>query len=226
MTTVFDPVVILFREISCQSLLGVLRLFQLCCMKNWYYYRYLAEFKISNMTIVRKTKFVYLYNQLSTTKHLIKPYRTAEAKDTRVSIPYNSPSKIIQQANKTYLWKMIKLCMFWFVKQLICDTSIITLLIEKGEKLSQLLKKSTDNLQGFPKVFEVNGCIGHVNHNPRCRVKCKKAWQGSGCLNLTCRCSKNAFFKVSFLPNLKENRNGISWIYSTGKWWEQICSAA
>lgn len=179
MTTVFDPVVILFREISCQSLLGVLRLVQLCCMKNWYYY--LTVFKISNMTIVRKTKFAYLYNQLSTTKHLIKPYRTAKAKDTRVSSPYNSPSKITQQANKTYLWKLIKLCMFWFVKQLICDTSIITLLIEKGEKLSQLLKKSTDNLQGFPKVFEVNGCIGHVNHNLRCRVKCKKAWQGSGC---------------------------------------------
>ena len=63
MTTVFDPVVILFREISCQSLFGVLRLVQLCCMKNWYYYRYLAVFKISNMTIVRKTKFAYLYNQ-------------------------------------------------------------------------------------------------------------------------------------------------------------------
>ena len=103
MTTVFDPVVILFREISCQSLLGVLRLVQLCCMKNWYYYRYLAVFKISNMTIVRKTKFAYLYNKLSTTKHLIKPYRTAKAKDTRVSSPYNSPSKITQQANKTYL---------------------------------------------------------------------------------------------------------------------------
>lgn len=141
MTTVFDPVVILFREISCQSLLGVLRLFQLCCMKNWYYYRYLAEFKISNMTIVRKTKFVYLYNQLSTTKHLIKPYRTAKAKDTRVSSPYNSPSKITLQANKTYLWKLSKLCMFWFVKQLICDTSIITLLIEKGEKIVTVIKK-------------------------------------------------------------------------------------
>ena len=140
-TTVFDAVVILFREISCQSLLGVLRIVQLCCMKNWYYYRYLAVFKISNMTIVRKTKFAYLYNQLSTTKHLIKPYRTAKAKDTRVSSPNNSPSKITQQANKTYLWKLIKLCMFWFVKQLVCDTSIITLLIEKGEKIVTVIKK-------------------------------------------------------------------------------------
>lgn len=139
MTTVFDPVVIMFRGISCQSLLGVLRLVQLCCMKNWYYYWYLAVFKISNMIIVRKTKFAYLYNQ--TTKHLIKPYRTAKAKDTRVSSPYNSPSKITQQANKTYLWKLIKLCMFWFVKQLICDTSIITLLIEKGEKIVTVIKK-------------------------------------------------------------------------------------
>lgn len=151
MTTVFDPVVILFREISCQSLLGVLRLVQLCCMKNWYYYRYPAVFKISNMTIVRKTKFAYLYNQ--TTKHLIKPYRTAKAKDTRVSSPYNSPSKITQHANKTYLWKLIKLCMFWFVKQLICDTSIITLLIEKGEKIVTVIKKKYWQFTGFSKSF-------------------------------------------------------------------------